>query len=127
MSEPDNPRRRTRPEDSSEDEEANHSPIPPLLPTLTLTQPQTGFTENATGRYRSRVEEYANKADWPREPLYQVGETVYLYIAQRQQTAGPYVIISNDFENATYQLKRLDNGERHPVAVPETNLRVPRS
>lgn len=27
-----------------------------------LTQPQTDFSENATGRYRSRVREYANKA-----------------------------------------------------------------
>ncbi|KAJ4209562.1 hypothetical protein NW759_013418 [Fusarium solani] len=110
MSELDNPRRRTRPEDSSEDEE-----------------PQTGFSENAKGRYRSRVDQYGTKADWPREPLYQVGETVYLQIAGRQQPAGPYVIVSNDFENATYQLQRLDNGQRHPVAVPETSLRVPSS
>ncbi|RMJ16571.1 hypothetical protein CDV36_003722 [Fusarium kuroshium] len=83
------------------------------------------FSENAKGRYRSRVEQYGNKADWPREPLYQVGETVYLQIAGQQQPAGPYKIVSNDFENATYQLKRLDNGQRHPVAVPESSLRVP--
>ncbi|KAL6365737.1 hypothetical protein LRP88_01738 [Fusarium phalaenopsidis] len=102
MSEPDNPRRRTNPEDYSEDEEAISS-------------------ENAKGRYRSRVEKYETKADWPREPLYQVGETVFLEVNGRYVG---YVIVSNNFESATYRLKRLDNGERHPGAVPESSLRV---
>ncbi|KAH7110734.1 hypothetical protein EDB81DRAFT_831537 [Dactylonectria macrodidyma] len=108
MSQPDNSRQRTRPEDSSEDE-----------------GPDPTFSENATGRFRSRVQEFANKAEWISEPLYQVGEIVYLATANQQQVAGPYIIISNDIEKATYEIKRMDNGQKHPIPVSETSLKVP--
>lgn len=45
-------------------------------------------------------------------------------VAGRARPAGPYVIISSDFEALTYRLKRLDNGDVHPLAVPESDLRV---
>ncbi|RSL88392.1 hypothetical protein BHE90_000051 [Fusarium euwallaceae] len=99
-----NSRHRTRPDYSSDEEEA-------------------GFSQSTVVRYRSKVKKYSDKADFPLEPLYQVGETVYLSV----EPVGPYVIVSNDFQNQTYQIKRLDNGERYPGAVPESSLRVPGS
>ncbi|KAF5675601.1 hypothetical protein FDENT_9736 [Fusarium denticulatum] len=115
-----NDRRRTNPDcDSSGDEEPRH--------------------------YRSRVEEYANKPDvstsgvlsldlantklidllqWPRQPLYEINEVVYVAIPGQAQPAGPYIIISTNFENRTYGLKRQDTGQTHPTAVAEVDLRV---
>ncbi|KAI1399458.1 hypothetical protein F4819DRAFT_415810 [Hypoxylon fuscum] len=108
MSASENSRGRTRPDedDSSEDEET-----------------RTAVSQNEE-RYLSRVEEYANKASWPKEPLYQVGEVVYLAVSGQQQPAGPYVVVSSNFENGTYVIKRQSNDQRHPHAVPESSLRV---
>ncbi|VTT62848.1 unnamed protein product [Fusarium fujikuroi] len=102
MYDPENDRRRTNPDyDSSSDEE-----------------PQN---------YRSRVEEYANKPDWPRQPLYEINEVVYVAVPGQAQPTGPYIIISTNFENRTYGLKRQDTGQMHLTAVAEVDLRVTRA
>ncbi|KAJ3539277.1 hypothetical protein NM208_g5555 [Fusarium decemcellulare] len=101
-------RRRTRPEDEdSEDEEE--------------PQPDSPMNER---NFRSRVDEYPVEADWPREPLYMVGEVVYVAFSGQQQPAGPYVIISTNFENQTYGIQSQATGQKHPTAVPESLLRV---
>ncbi|KAF5724180.1 hypothetical protein FMUND_1082 [Fusarium mundagurra] len=99
MSGAENDRRRTNPDyDSSSDEEPR--------------------------QYRSRVEEYANKPDWPRQPLYEINEIVYVAVPGQAQPAGPYIIISTNFENRTYGLKRQDTGQVYSTAVAEVDLRV---
>ncbi|KAK0707027.1 hypothetical protein B0T26DRAFT_756430 [Lasiosphaeria miniovina] len=65
-----------------------------------------------------------NLTYWPNEPLYAVGEVVYLAAAGWEQPAGPYEVVSSNNENSTYVIKRLDNGHQHPRAVPESSLRV---
>ncbi|RSL47624.1 hypothetical protein CEP54_013314 [Fusarium duplospermum] len=122
-----NSRHRTRPDYSSDEEEASTARVSTPVSVLTLTRLQADFSQSTVGRYRSRVKKHSDKADFPLEPLYQVGETVYLSVPERQEPVGPYVIVSNDFQNQTYQIKRLDNGERYPGAVPESSLRVPGS
>ncbi|OIW24414.1 hypothetical protein CONLIGDRAFT_97114 [Coniochaeta ligniaria NRRL 30616] len=104
-------RGRTRPTDdesSSEDDETQTKDV----------------SQDAKARFRSRVSEYANKAEWPREPLYQVNEVVYVAVVGQQLPAGPFVIVSSDYQNATYVLRRQDNGQTYPNAVPESSLRV---
>ncbi|KAM0393098.1 hypothetical protein ACHAO7_009571 [Fusarium culmorum] len=92
-------RQRTDPVcDSSEDEEPQH--------------------------YRSRVEEYEDKPDWPRPPLYRVNEVVYVRSPGQAQPAGPYIIISANLENKTYGLKKKNTGQIHPTAVAERDLLV---
>ncbi|KAF4962742.1 hypothetical protein FSARC_9190 [Fusarium sarcochroum] len=100
MTDIENDRQRTKHEDdSSEDEE-----------------PQ---------QFRSRVEAYENKPDWPSQPLYQVNEVVYIAVAGQSQPAGPYVVTSTHFESKTYGLKKQDTGQKYPTDVPERQLLVP--
>ncbi|KAM7218394.1 hypothetical protein V8F06_006158 [Rhypophila decipiens] len=106
-------RTRTRPEEdsSSEDDE-------PQNPTSST------HTHVPQGKYRSRVDEYADKASFPTEPLYRVGEVVYLVVPGQSQPLGPYQIVSSDFASSTYVIKRVDNGVTYPASVLESSLRV---
>ncbi|CZS79329.1 unnamed protein product [Fusarium graminearum] len=74
--------------------------------------------------YRSRVEEYEDKPDWPRPPLYRVNEVVYVRSSGQAQPAGPYIIISANLENKTYGLKKKNTGQILPTAVAERDLLV---
>ncbi|KAL6922488.1 hypothetical protein FSHL1_006448 [Fusarium sambucinum] len=91
------------------------------------TEPKYDSSEDEEPREygrRSHVQQYADKPDWARPPLYGVNEVVYVAVRGQSQPAGPYIITSTNFENKTYGLKRQDTGQTHPTAVAERDLLV---
>ncbi|QGI65245.1 hypothetical protein CEK26_009196 [Fusarium fujikuroi] len=110
MSDPENDRRRTNPDyDSSSDEEVTRGFS--VCHFQLLTAPSAPKLSLPRRR-------------WPRQPLYEINEVVYVAVPGQAQPTGPYIIISTNFENRTYGLKRQDTGQMHLTAVAEVDLRV---
>lgn len=59
----------------------------------------------------------------PVQPLYGLGEVVYVAISGQQTPSGPYTVVSVT-ANCYYTLKSQDNHQLYPYAVPENSLRV---
>ncbi|OTA84865.1 hypothetical protein M434DRAFT_36270 [Hypoxylon sp. CO27-5] len=108
MSSNDQSRGRIKPEDSDDDD--IDDPIE--------------FSENVEGKFRSRVNQYGDRAQFPTAPLYSVGEIVYLASHSSQsQPEGPYVVVSVSADRY-YTIKRRDNGQQYPDSVAESRLLV---
>ncbi|KAG6353631.1 hypothetical protein INS49_005339 [Diaporthe citri] len=111
MAEPDTNRGRTRPDESSSDEEE-------------VTDPKADSTKgNGEGRYRARVKKHKKGAQDPVRPLYGLGEVVYVAVSGQQVPSGPYTVVSVT-ANCQYTLRRQDNLQPYPYFVPESDLRV---
>jgi hypothetical protein len=60
---------------------------------------------------------------FPLEPLYQIGEVVYIAIPGQAQPAGPYVI-TRILDNNQYRVKRQDTGAELAQPVRESELMI---
>ncbi|KAI1495538.1 hypothetical protein F5X99DRAFT_403213 [Biscogniauxia marginata] len=102
-------RGRTKPEDSDDDDWELDDLIT--------------FSEKAEGKFRSRVNQYSgqDQTQFPRAPLFTVGEVVYLIVSGQSQPAGPFEVESVNVDGY-YRIKRMDNGQLHNDPVDESRL-----
>jgi hypothetical protein len=60
---------------------------------------------------------------FPAEPLYSIGEEVYISVPGQAQPAGPY-LITKVLDDNKYKVKRKDTGVELPQPVRESELLV---
>ncbi|KAG4433057.1 hypothetical protein IFR05_011451 [Cadophora sp. M221] len=79
------------------------------------------FSNSAPGSFRSRTLDYGYQAAFPTEPLYKLGEVVYIAIPGQAQPAGPFVI-TKILEGNQYKVKRQDTDAELAYSDPKSHF-----